>query len=113
MLNQYQDILTAEDVSEILMIGMNRTYSLLNSGMIKGFRIRKKWRIARAGSRHIHNLPKKKAGISARFLYQLVLKFPSSSFMIVHFKINSVYSCLFFLNLLIQIICCHTGTAHN
>ena len=39
MLNQYQDILTAEDVSEILMIGMNRTYSLLNSGMIKGFRI--------------------------------------------------------------------------
>ncbi len=47
MLNQYQDILTAEDVSEILMIGMNRTYSLLNSGMIKGFRIGKKWRIPR------------------------------------------------------------------
>lgn len=47
MLNQYQDILTAEDVSEILMIGMNHTYRLLNSGMIKGFRIGKKWRIPR------------------------------------------------------------------
>ncbi len=47
MLNQYEDILTAEDVSEILMIGMNRTYSLLNSGMIKGLRIGKKWRIPR------------------------------------------------------------------
>lgn len=45
MLNQYYDILTAEDVSEILLIGMNRTYELLNSGAIKGFRIGRKWRI--------------------------------------------------------------------
>lgn len=47
MLNQYQDILTAEEVSEILMIGMNRTYELLNNGSIKGFRIGKKWKIPR------------------------------------------------------------------
>lgn len=47
MLNQYQDILTAEEVSEILMIGMNRTYELLNTGSIKGFRIGKKWKIPR------------------------------------------------------------------
>ena len=47
MLNQYQDILTAEEVSGILMIGMNRTYELLNNGSIKGFRIGKKWRIPR------------------------------------------------------------------
>lgn len=45
MLNQYYDILTAEDVSEILLIGMNRTYELLNSGVIKGSRIGKKWKI--------------------------------------------------------------------
>ena len=47
MLNQYQDILTAEEVSEILMIGMNRTYELLNQGAMKGFRIGKKWKIPR------------------------------------------------------------------
>ena len=47
MLNQYQDILTAEEVADILMIGMNRTYELLNNGSIKGFRIGRKWKIPR------------------------------------------------------------------
>lgn len=46
MLNQYEDILTVEDVCDILMIGRNRVYELLSTGELKGFRIGKRsWRI--------------------------------------------------------------------
>lgn len=46
MLNQYDDILTVEEVCDILMIGRNRAYELLNKGELKGFRIGKRsWRI--------------------------------------------------------------------
>lgn len=46
MLNQYEDILTVEDVCDILMVGRNRVYELLSTGELKGFRIGKRsWRI--------------------------------------------------------------------
>ncbi len=47
MLNQYQDILTVSDVSDILYIGKNRVYELLSSGQLKAFRIGKVWKISK------------------------------------------------------------------
>lgn len=47
MLNQYQDILTILELCEILMIGKNRAYELLQTGAIKGFRIGRIWKIPR------------------------------------------------------------------
>ena len=48
MFNQYEDIMTVTDVAEALFIGKNRTYELLNSGAIKGFRIGRIWKVPRA-----------------------------------------------------------------
>lgn len=45
MLNEYGDVLTVEDVMEILGIGKNTTYELLRTGEIKCFRIKGKWKI--------------------------------------------------------------------
>lgn len=39
------DILLIEDVMELLCIGRNTAYNLLNSGELKGFRIGRSWRI--------------------------------------------------------------------
>ena len=45
MLNQYNDILTIDELCEVLMIGRNRAYKLLNSQELQGFRIGKIWKI--------------------------------------------------------------------
>ena len=45
MFNEYEDIMTIEDVSEALHIGKNRVYALLSTGEIKGFRIGRPWKI--------------------------------------------------------------------
>ena len=45
MFNQYEDIMSVSDVAEVLFIGRNRTYELLNKGLIKGFRIGRIWKI--------------------------------------------------------------------
>lgn len=45
MLKEYDYILTPEEVSEILRIGMNRTYTLLNQNQIKAFREGRIWKI--------------------------------------------------------------------
>lgn len=47
MLNNYDDILTVDQLMELLYIGRNTAYKLLNSGKIKGFRVGngKNWRI--------------------------------------------------------------------
>ena len=45
MLEQYDDVLTVADLQEILGIGRNMAYSLLQSCTSAGFRIgQKKWR---------------------------------------------------------------------
>lgn len=41
------EILTVADIMEILYIGRNTVYSLLNSGELKGFRIGRTWKIPR------------------------------------------------------------------
>ena len=43
----YDEILTVEEVSELLYIGRNTTYDLLRSGELKGFRIGRVWKIPR------------------------------------------------------------------
>ena len=48
MSNQYEDIMSVADVAEALFIGKNRTYELLNTGALKGFRIGRVWKIPRA-----------------------------------------------------------------
>lgn len=46
MLDQYNDVLTVRDLQEILGIGRNMVYRMLQSGQIAGIRIgQKKWRI--------------------------------------------------------------------
>ena len=46
MFSNYNDILCVADVCELLMIGRNRCYELLNNGSLKGFRVGKNtWRI--------------------------------------------------------------------
>lgn len=43
---QLPDVLTAAEVMDILKIGKNTMYRLLNTGAIKGFRMGRSWRIS-------------------------------------------------------------------
>ena len=45
MLEQYNEILTIDELCEILMIGKNFAYRLLTEKKIKAFRHGKKWKI--------------------------------------------------------------------
>ena len=45
MFSEYSEILSVGDICEILFIGRNRTYELLNSGSLRGFRVGRTWRI--------------------------------------------------------------------
>lgn len=47
MLDEYGAIMTIDEVCEILMIGRNAAYKLLNSGTLKAFRIGRVWKIPR------------------------------------------------------------------
>lgn len=45
MFTDYDEILTVEEVAELLYIGKNTAYALLNSGELRAFRIGRTWRI--------------------------------------------------------------------
>ena len=45
MFDEYPDILTTEEVSDLLRAGYNSVYELLNSGKLKGYRNGRVWRI--------------------------------------------------------------------
>lgn len=45
MLEQYNELLTIDELCEVLMIGKNLAYRLLAEQKIKAFRIGKKWKI--------------------------------------------------------------------
>ena len=47
MFEEYGDMLSIDDVMEMLGIGRNSVYELLNSGELKGFRIKGKWKITK------------------------------------------------------------------
>lgn len=45
MLENYATILIPEECAEILRIGMNKTYKLLNQQQLIGYKVGKTWRI--------------------------------------------------------------------
>jgi len=45
MLNDYPDVLSTKEVMEILDIGKNSLYILLNSGKLRAARVGKVWKI--------------------------------------------------------------------
>ena len=45
MLEQFNDVLTIEEVCSILMIGRNRAYEILKNGALKGFQMGRVWKI--------------------------------------------------------------------
>lgn len=47
MLEQFDDLLTAEEACEALRVGKNALYRLLNSHDLKGYRNGRVWRIPR------------------------------------------------------------------
>jgi len=48
MYESANEILTVSDLMEILYIGQNYAYKLLNEGSISAFRVGKSWRIPRS-----------------------------------------------------------------
>lgn len=45
--NSYEDMVTIDELCEMLAIGRNTAYSLLKSGKIKAFKIGRIWKIPR------------------------------------------------------------------
>lgn len=52
MLEQYDDILTADEACEALRVGHNALYELLNSGKLKGYRNGRVWRVPKLAVRN-------------------------------------------------------------
>lgn len=48
MLEQYNELLTIDELCDILMVGKNIAYRLLTEKKIKAFRIGKKWKIPKS-----------------------------------------------------------------
>ncbi len=49
MFNEYSDIVTVDDLCEMLSIGKNSAYTLLSSGQLKAFRHNRVWKIPKQG----------------------------------------------------------------
>lgn len=47
--NDYTNLITLDELCELLMIGRNTAYHLLLSGKIKCFRVGRIWKIPKAG----------------------------------------------------------------
>ena len=47
MFEEFECILTPDEVCELLHIGKNRLYYLLNEGILKGYREGNRWRISK------------------------------------------------------------------
>ena len=48
MFNNFDDVLTVDELCEALKIGKNAAYRLLNEGKVKGFRIGRVWKISKS-----------------------------------------------------------------
>lgn len=46
--NEYMDLITIDELCEILVIGKNTAYKLLNENIIHAFRIGRTWKIPRS-----------------------------------------------------------------
>ena len=47
MFNEYSDVITVDELCEMLRIGRNKTYELLRTGKIKAFRCGRLWMISK------------------------------------------------------------------
>jgi len=47
MFNDYPDVMTAEEACELLRVGHNTVYHLLNTGKLKGIRFGRVWKISK------------------------------------------------------------------
>jgi len=45
MLDEYGELITIDELCELLMIGKNMAYQILNSGQVKAFLIGRCWKI--------------------------------------------------------------------
>ena len=45
MLEQYEDLMTVQDIQEVLHVGKNRAYELLRDGTISSIRLGKSWKV--------------------------------------------------------------------
>ena len=45
MFDEYGDLITVEELCDMLSVGKNTAYTLLNSGAVKAFRIKRVWKI--------------------------------------------------------------------
>lgn len=52
MLNQYEDIITVEELCEILKTGKNRVYELLQTNQIRAFQLWRNWKIPKISVKH-------------------------------------------------------------
>lgn len=52
MLNQYEDIITVEELCEILKTGKNRVYERLQTNQIRAFRLGRNWKIPKISVEH-------------------------------------------------------------
>lgn len=53
MLEQYDDLLTLDELCEVLQIGRNTAYQILNSGFIPAFRIGRRWKIPKTSVQEV------------------------------------------------------------
>lgn len=49
MFNDYRDVVTVEELCEMLASGKNAVYKLLSSGQLKAFRYNRVWKIPKQG----------------------------------------------------------------
>ena len=55
ILEQYPDILTVEELCEVLDIGANAAYQMLNDGSLPAFRIGRRWKIPKESVKEFIN----------------------------------------------------------
>ena len=58
MLNQYEDIITVEELCEILKTGKNRVYELLQTNQKRAFQLWRNWKIPKISVKHYLEFPK-------------------------------------------------------
>lgn len=56
MFDEYNELITIDELCEILMIGRNTAYRLLNSGKLHAFRIGRCWKIPKNSVRQLLEL---------------------------------------------------------
>lgn len=65
MLEEYSDILTTEEACEVLRVGHNALYELLNSGKLQAYRNGRVWRIPKESIKtYIHESTKLQERVS-------------------------------------------------